>query len=156
MVEYRGYGLSTGVPDEAGLKVDAQTALDHLRQRAETSRSQIIVYGQSLGGAVAINLVAANEDKGDIAGLVLENTFLSIRKLIPRCVVVCYQCNNSVFWSNTKCLQRLSPCPLLGALLSSDLDKRRCAAEDHPNSYSLLEWTQGRDSPVSVTSYLKR
>ncbi|KAL2858755.1 Alpha/Beta hydrolase protein [Aspergillus pseudodeflectus] len=83
MVEYRGYGLSTGVPDEAGLKVDAQTALDHLRQRAETSRSQIIVYGQSLGGAVAINLVAANEDKGDIAGLVLENTFLSIRKLIP-------------------------------------------------------------------------
>jgi fermentation-respiration switch protein FrsA (DUF1100 family) len=96
MVEYRGYGLSTGVPDEAGLKIDAQTALDHLRQRAETSRSQIIVYGQSLGGAVAINLVAANEDKGDIAGLVLENTFLSIRKLIPRCVEACYRCNSNV------------------------------------------------------------
>lgn len=83
MLEYRGYGLSTGVPDENGLKIDAQTALDHLRQRGETADSRIIVYGQSLGGAVAINLVATNEDKGGIAGLILENTFLSIRKLIP-------------------------------------------------------------------------
>ncbi|KAL4920356.1 Alpha/Beta hydrolase protein [Aspergillus aurantiobrunneus] len=83
MVEYRGYGLSTGVPDENGLKVDAQTALDHLRQRGETAGSRIVVYGQSLGGAVSIHLVADNEDKGDIAGLILENTFLSIRKLIP-------------------------------------------------------------------------
>ncbi|KAL2823757.1 Alpha/Beta hydrolase protein [Aspergillus cavernicola] len=83
MLEYRGYGFSTGVPDEDGLKVDAQTALDHLRQRAETANSRIVVYGQSLGGAVAINLVASNEENGDIAGLILENTFLSIRKLIP-------------------------------------------------------------------------
>lgn len=87
MLEYRGYGLSTGVPDENGLKIDAQTALDHIRQRGETADSRVIVYGQSLGGAVAINLVAANEDKGDIAGLILENTFLSIRKLIPRYVL---------------------------------------------------------------------
>lgn len=84
MLEYRGYGLSTGVPDENGLKIDAQTGLDHLRQRGETANLKVVVYGQSLGGAVAINLVAKNEDKGDIAGLILENTFLSIRKLIPR------------------------------------------------------------------------
>ncbi|KAL4979608.1 Alpha/Beta hydrolase protein [Aspergillus desertorum] len=83
MLEYRGYGLSTGVPDENGLKIDAQTALDHLRQRGETANSRIVVYGQSLGGAVAINLVANNEDKGSVSGLILENTFLSIRKLIP-------------------------------------------------------------------------
>lgn len=83
MVEYRGYGLSTGAPDEAGLKIDAQTALDYLRRRPETSDSQFVIYGQSLGGAVSINLVAANEEQGDIGGLILENTFLSIRKLIP-------------------------------------------------------------------------
>lgn len=83
MLEYRGYGLSTGAPDEAGLKIDAQTALDYLRQRPETSDSQFLIYGQSLGGAVSINLVAANEEQGDIGGLILENTFLSIRKLIP-------------------------------------------------------------------------
>lgn len=86
LLEYRGYGMSTGTPDEAGLKVDAQTGLDYLRQRPETRDTEIVVYGQSLGGAVAINLVAQNEEQGDIAGLILENTFLSIRKLIPKWV----------------------------------------------------------------------
>lgn len=84
MLEYRGYGMSTGTPDEAGLKIDAQTGLDYLRQRPETRDTKIVVYGQSLGGAVAINLVATNQEEGDVSGLVLENTFLSIRKLIPR------------------------------------------------------------------------
>ncbi|KAK0748038.1 Alpha/Beta hydrolase protein [Apiosordaria backusii] len=66
MLEYRGYGISTGTPDESGLNMDAQTALDYLRDRAETRNHKIVVYGQSLG-----------------VGLVLENTFLSMRKLIP-------------------------------------------------------------------------
>jgi fermentation-respiration switch protein FrsA (DUF1100 family) len=86
MLEYRGYGESTGTPDEQGLKIDGQTGLDYVRKRAETSGTKIVIYGQSLGGAVAINLVAKNEKRGDIAGLVLENTFLSIRRLIPRFV----------------------------------------------------------------------
>ncbi|KAK3337432.1 Alpha/Beta hydrolase protein [Cercophora scortea] len=83
MLEYRGYGISTGTPDEAGLNLDAQTALDYLRDRAETSDHKILVYGQSLGGAVSVRLVAKNQGRGDIAGLILENTFLSMRKLIP-------------------------------------------------------------------------
>ncbi|KAK3694942.1 Alpha/Beta hydrolase protein [Podospora appendiculata] len=83
MLEYRGYGISTGTPDETGLNLDAQTALDYLRDRAETSDHKILVYGQSLGGAVSIRLAAKNQGRGDIAGLILENTFLSMRKLIP-------------------------------------------------------------------------
>lgn len=81
MLEYRGYGISTGQPDESGLNIDAQTALDYLRDRAETRDHKIIVYGQSLGGAVGIRLVAKNQGSGSIAGLILENTFLSMRKL---------------------------------------------------------------------------
>ena len=102
LLEYRGYGESTGTPDEVGLKIDAQTGLDYIRQRADLSDSKIVVYGQSLGGAVAINLVAKNlnhrqqegkeqgqedgDGNGGIAALILENTFLSIRKMIPSCV----------------------------------------------------------------------
>ncbi|WZH44696.1 Alpha/Beta hydrolase protein [Fusarium acuminatum] len=86
MLEYRGYGSSTGQPDESGLNIDAQTGLNYLRQRAETRDHKLMVYGQSLGGAVAIKLVSKNQEKGDIAGLILENTFLSIRKLIPSVV----------------------------------------------------------------------
>lgn len=83
MLEYRGYGLSTGSPDEQGLMIDAQTGLDYLRERAETRDTQIVVYGQSIGGAVTIQLVAKNQHSGAIAGVILENTFLSMRKLIP-------------------------------------------------------------------------
>ena len=95
MLEYRGYGLSTGSPDENGINIDAQTALDHVRNHGEMSKTKIIIYGQSLGGAVSIRLLAKNfektandgasEEKNQqrIAGVILENTFLSIRKLIP-------------------------------------------------------------------------
>ncbi|EMC91404.1 hypothetical protein BAUCODRAFT_127304 [Baudoinia panamericana UAMH 10762] len=83
MVEYRGYGLSTGSPNEKGLAIDAQTALDYVRQRNDLKGNKIVVYGQSLGGAVSIDLVAKNKGTGDIKGLILENTFLSIAKMIP-------------------------------------------------------------------------
>jgi len=83
MLQYRGYGLSTGTPNEQGLLIDGQTGLDYIRQRAETRNTRIVVYGQSLGGALSIQLVAKNQADGDIAGLILENTFTSMRKLIP-------------------------------------------------------------------------
>lgn len=83
MVEYRGYGLSTGTPDEEGINTDAQTTLDYIRRRAELENTKLVIYGQSLGGAVAIKLTAVNQQRGCIAGLILENTFTSIRQLIP-------------------------------------------------------------------------
>ena len=84
MLEYRGYGTSTGVPNEEGLVIDAQTGLDWIRSGNETKGSKIIVYGQSLGGAVGIQLVERNQKVGDIAGLILENTFTSIRDMVPK------------------------------------------------------------------------
>lgn len=83
MVEYRGYGSSTGAPSEDGLTIDGQAALDYVRNHDELKRTKIVIYGQSLGGAVTVKLVHANQGIGDIAGVILENTFTSIRKLIP-------------------------------------------------------------------------
>lgn len=110
--------MSTGSPDEAGLKIDAQTGLDYLRQRTETRDTEIIVYGQSLGGAVAINLVAHNEEQGDISGLILENTFLSIRKLIPKYV----SCDFELPRKMLICRQCVPSSTIFGAPLSSILD----------------------------------
>lgn len=87
MLEYRGYGMSTGTPNEKGLMIDAQTGLDWIRNSKETKENKIVVYGQSIGGAVAIQLVAKNQEAGDVIGLILENTFTSIPKLIPRWVL---------------------------------------------------------------------
>ncbi|KAG9758293.1 alpha/beta hydrolase BEM46/Esterase/lipase/thioesterase, partial [Aureobasidium melanogenum] len=84
MLQYRGYGLSTGNPNEKGIAIDSQTGLDYIRGREDLNKTKIVIYGQSLGGAVSIGLAVKNKDRGDIAGLILENTFLSIKKMIPR------------------------------------------------------------------------
>ncbi|KAJ4394607.1 bem46 protein, variant [Gnomoniopsis smithogilvyi] len=113
MLEYRGYGLSTGEPGESGICTDAQTALDYLRDRAETSDHKLVVYGQSLGGAVSIRLVADNQK--DICGLVLENTFLSMRKLIPSVLpparylsLLCHQ-----VWPSDSIIAHINKVPIL-------------------------------------------
>jgi len=90
MVSYRGYGLSEGTPSEKGFRIDSQTALDYLTSHPilgtsdKGPGSKIIIYGQSIGGAVAIDLAARNPNVVD--GLILENTFLSIPRLIPSAV----------------------------------------------------------------------
>lgn len=80
LLEYRGYGDSEGVPSEGGLVLDAQAALDWLMANAATvGGGPIIAFGRSLGGAVAVALAAKNPST--VAGLVVENTFLSISKM---------------------------------------------------------------------------
>lgn len=81
MLSYRGYGLSTGEPSEVGIRIDAQTALDYIRSHDILSKTVIVAFGQSIGGAVAIDLASRNTKT--IGALVLENTFLSIPELIP-------------------------------------------------------------------------
>jgi fermentation-respiration switch protein FrsA (DUF1100 family) len=83
MVEYRGYGLSTGNPTEKGLAIDAQAGLEYILNRQDLRDNRIVIYGQSLGGAVSIDLVVKNKGRGHIHGLILENTFLSIAKMVP-------------------------------------------------------------------------
>ncbi|EAZ62954.2 predicted protein [Scheffersomyces stipitis CBS 6054] len=79
---YRGYGRSTGKASEKGLKIDAQTVMQYLTEEDEQySQSSLVLYGRSLGGAVAI-YIAATMSKS-ICAVILENTFLSIRKTVP-------------------------------------------------------------------------
>ncbi|KAK9738540.1 Serine aminopeptidase, S33 [Popillia japonica] len=78
LVEYRGYGLSEGTPSEEGLYMDARASIDYLYSRNDINHSEIIVFGRSLGGAVAIDLASRAEYAEKIWCLVVENTFTSI------------------------------------------------------------------------------
>ncbi|TNY22842.1 Alpha/Beta hydrolase protein [Rhodotorula diobovata] len=80
-LSYRGYGHSEGSPSEQGIKLDAQTALDYILSHPELEKTQIFLYGQSIGGAVAIFLASQNAQR--VKGLIIENTFLSLPKLVP-------------------------------------------------------------------------
>ncbi|KAK4316995.1 hypothetical protein Pmani_011896 [Petrolisthes manimaculis] len=78
LLEYRGYGLSSGSPSEAGLYLDAQAAVSYLKTRTDIDQAKIIIFGRSLGGAVAVDCVSRAEVSSRVAGVVLENTFTSI------------------------------------------------------------------------------
>ena len=55
LVNYRGYGGSTGRPSEAGLRADALAVFDHVRRE----HSEIALMGRSLGSGVAVHLASA-------------------------------------------------------------------------------------------------
>ena len=74
LLDYRGYGLSEGRPDEAGVYADARAGLAYLVERVGIPERRTLVFGRSLGGAVAVDLVQDRE----IAGLILESTFPSV------------------------------------------------------------------------------
>lgn len=78
MLEYRGYGLSQGAPSEEGLYMDAQAGIEYLINRSDINSNEIIVFGRSLGGAVAIDLATKQENSQRIWCLIVENTFTSI------------------------------------------------------------------------------
>jgi len=63
LCSYRGYGQSEGKPNQRGLQLDAQAALDHLLSRDDINTEAVVVFGRSLGGAVALHLAADNQDK---------------------------------------------------------------------------------------------
>lgn len=76
MFDYRGYGKSEGKPSEEGTYLDAAAAWDYLIQQGK-SPEKIIVYGQSLGGAVAAEIALRKNP----AALIIESSFTSIPDL---------------------------------------------------------------------------
>jgi len=79
-VDYRGYGKSTGAPDEAGLYDDARASWEYLASRNDVDPDRIVIWGYSLGTGVASQLAT----EVDAAALVLEAPFTSMRALIER------------------------------------------------------------------------
>ncbi len=79
-VEYRGYGKSEGSPSEKGIYRDARAGYDHLVKQRGLSPKRIIVYGASLGSAVATDLATQRE----VAGVILEAPFPSAAYVAQR------------------------------------------------------------------------
>lgn len=77
LVEYRGYGRSTGVPSESAIVSDFAAAVDRLVKRTHAAPDQVVYLGRSLGGGVMCGL-AARRPPGL---LVLASTFRSVPAL---------------------------------------------------------------------------
>jgi uncharacterized protein len=75
LFDYRGYGRSTGTPSESGTYRDARAARAAALARQGVDGSRLFYYGESLGGAVAVELATAAPPRG----LILQSTFTSVR-----------------------------------------------------------------------------
>lgn len=75
MYDYRGYGRSEGSPSEEGVYLDGIAAFDYLASLDGIDPNRVILFGQSLGGAVAVDVAAKRRP----AALILEATFSSAR-----------------------------------------------------------------------------
>jgi uncharacterized protein len=74
-VDYRGWGDSSRiVPSEASINADALVAWQELQKRAPDARRRVI-YGHSLGGAVAVTLASQLQGRVDYGALIVEATF---------------------------------------------------------------------------------
>lgn len=79
-VDYRGYGKSDGSPHEAGVYRDADAAYRYLVEVKRHQPKEIFIHGQSLGGAVAIDLASRRE----CGGLIVESSFTSAGEMARR------------------------------------------------------------------------
>src|SRR5438067_3484812 len=73
-VNYRGYGESEGAPGEAALTADALSIYDAVAKREDIDPARIVVFGRSLGTAIAVHLAAERP----VAGAVLASPYDSL------------------------------------------------------------------------------
>ena len=74
IIDYRGYGKSNGRPGEKGMNRDALAAWEYLTGDMAFEPSDIVIFGRSLGGAVAARLAARTEP----LALIVESAFTSV------------------------------------------------------------------------------
>jgi len=72
--DYRGFGESEGKPTEAGTYLDVKAAWDYLLVEREIAPRQIVIFGRSLGAAIAAELASQHPS----AGVILESAFTSV------------------------------------------------------------------------------
>ncbi|MGL6197174.1 MAG: alpha/beta hydrolase [Thermoguttaceae bacterium] len=81
--DYQGYGKSEGSPSSKGILEDARAARKWLAEKENIDEKDIIQFGRSLGGAVAVDLAAKDGAKA----LITESTFTSLpdmaKKMLP-------------------------------------------------------------------------
>lgn len=156
IIDYRGYGKSEGKPSEAGIYKDAVAAYDYLRSRKDIDRSSIIGYGDSLGGAVVIDLAT----KRDLAAMIIDSSFTNaadmaktIYPFIPSFLLGTKL--DSVAKVRAVTIPKLFIHSRADEIVPFRLGERLCQAAAQPKEF--LEFTGGHnDTPVDAQEKMAR
>jgi len=109
MMDYRGYGKSTGHPTEAGLNLDGDAVIQYALSHHKLQGSPIVCFGRSLGGSVAVSLAAAWP--AEVRAVVLENTYTSISDMVDRLMPILSPLKSyllNIKWESDKKIKLLS------------------------------------------------
>ncbi|XDD49143.1 alpha/beta hydrolase [Leptospira sp. WS92.C1] len=120
-LDYRGYFDSTGTPERETIHKDAIGFLIKELEYSKNRNIPVIVYGQSLGGAIALRALGELKDKSGIALVVADGTFANYRTVFKQVVrrVLFFPIDwiagifVSDFLSPSETISTLSPIPLL-------------------------------------------
>lgn len=140
IIDYRGYGQSGGRPTEAGLYQDAWAAWRYLTEERGFDAQDIILFGRSLGGAVAAQLAA----EAGPGGLILESTFSSARDFARQVLPLLSRLTVLRFEFNTAAALARVHCPLLvlhspeDDIMPYELGRKLFAAANEPKQFWQL------------------
>jgi len=81
-LDYRGYGASEGTPSLAGVQLDVDAAMGALLEQPDVDRRRIVLFGQSLGGALAIHYAAHGAYRVQLRALVADSAFSDYRGIV--------------------------------------------------------------------------
>jgi uncharacterized protein len=82
VLEYRGYGKSSGTPSLAGVQLDIDAAMQVLLGRREVDSRRIVLFGQSLGGALAIHYAAHGAHRASLRAVIADSAFSDYRRIV--------------------------------------------------------------------------
>lgn len=108
--EYPGYGIFKGLPTREGIHEVHQTIYEYLTKHANVPPKNIFIYGQEIGTGIACDLASEieREQPNALAGVILQNPFLSINEMTSPSIISWFLPNS---YNNMKALESVK-CPV--------------------------------------------
>jgi abhydrolase domain-containing protein 17 len=142
--DYQGYGTSQGKPSESNAYTDVEAAYEYLTTRLGIPGETIILYGHSLGGALAVDLAS----RKPVAGVIIESAFTTAFRVITRIPILPFD-----KFRNIDKIQNLS-CPFLiihgrhDKVISVDHGQKLFACASEPKQMILVDQAGHQDAAL--------
>jgi fermentation-respiration switch protein FrsA (DUF1100 family) len=146
-IDFRGYGKSGGSPNEEGVYLDGEAGYKYLVEIQHFAPHNIFIYGHSLGGAVATEIVFRHE----CGGLIVESSFTSMREMAHHVMKIPFMeyITKSRFDSIGKISQVHAPVMIIHGredkLIPFAMGERLFAAAHEPKTFLAMQ--SGHDDP---------